>query len=194
MFHSTDSGIRREISSESPLDGGPGHTNPTLCEKSPELILCHRTMISRGELVNTSHPFFVTTDVSLNAVPYCPMRRRALAAWAFGWGPAQEASGTTWMPPYLAELLNDPYDAVRYVAHRSLRTLPGYAGFEYDYVAGRRERVAAALPVLESWRDGPLPRRRREPALLVDLDGRWRVDDLRRILRQRDDRPLFLRE
>ena len=78
MFHSTDSGIRREISSESPLDGGPGHTNPTLCEKSPELMLCHRTMISRGELVNTSHPFLVTTDVSLNAVPYCPMRRRAI--------------------------------------------------------------------------------------------------------------------
>ena len=78
MFHLTDSGIKREISSASPLDGGPGHTNPTLCRKSTELILGHRTMISRGELVNTSHPFLVTTDVSLNAVPYCPMRRRAI--------------------------------------------------------------------------------------------------------------------
>ena len=52
---------------------------------------------------------------------------RALWAWSLGWSPAQEASGSTdWMLLYLGELLTDPYDAVRYIAHRSLRSLPGY--------------------------------------------------------------------
>ena len=120
--------------------------------------------------------------------------QRALAAWAFGWAPAQAASGTSWMAPHLAELLNDPYEAVRYVAYRALRTLPGYAGVDYDYVAGRQERVAAALPILQAWRNGPLARRRREPELLVDAEGRLRIDEFRRILLQRDNRPLFLRE
>ena len=78
IVHSTDSGIKREISSVSLRDGGPGHTNPTLCEKYIEPILLHRTMVSRGELVNTSQPFSVTMVVSLNAVPYCPIRRRAI--------------------------------------------------------------------------------------------------------------------
>ena len=42
--------------------------------------------------------------------------QRAIVAQAFGWPPAQRASGTNWMAPYLALLLNDPYDAVRYIA------------------------------------------------------------------------------
>ncbi len=119
---------------------------------------------------------------------------RALTAWALGWAPAQAASGTSWMVPHLAELLNDPYEAVRYIAYRSLRSLPGYAGVDYDYVAGREERVAAALPILRAWQDSALSRRRREPELLVDTDGRLRIDEFRRILEQRDNRPLFLRE
>ena len=93
---------------------------------------------------------------------------RALTAWALGWAPAQAASGTSWMVPHLAELLNDPYEAVRYIAYRSLRTLPGYAGVDYDYVASREERVAAALPILRAWQNSALSRRRREPELLVD--------------------------
>ena len=39
--------------------------------------------------------------------------QRALVAWHMGWGPAQEASGTDWLPLYLALLLDDPYPAVR---------------------------------------------------------------------------------
>ena len=119
--------------------------------------------------------------------------QRALAAFALGWAPAQAASGTSWMAPYLAELLNDPYEAVRYIAYRSLRTVPGYGGLEYDYVAGREARVAAALPVLRAWQERPPPRRR-EPALLVDAEGQLMVDRMLGILRQRDNRPLFLRE
>ena len=70
---------------------------------------------------------------------------RALTAWSMGWGPAQEASGTTWMVPHLGEALGDPYDAVRFIAARSLRSLPGYANLEYDFVGPRQARVDAAV-------------------------------------------------
>ena len=120
--------------------------------------------------------------------------QRALAAFALGWAPAQAASGTSWMAPYLAELLNDPYEAVRYIAYRSLRTVPGHAGLEYDYVASREARVAAALPVLQTWQQRAPAQARRDPALLVDAEGRLMVDRMMGILRQRDNRPLFLRE
>ncbi len=49
---------------------------------------------------------------------------RALVAWSAGWEPAQEASGSDWLAPFVARLLADPYGVVRYVAARSLRTLP----------------------------------------------------------------------
>ena len=39
--------------------------------------------------------------------------QRAIVAQAMGWAPAQQASGTDWMAPHLAQLLDDPYDAVR---------------------------------------------------------------------------------
>jgi hypothetical protein len=60
---------------------------------------------------------------------------RALAAWYMGWAAAQEASGRDWMAPYLAELLGDRYSAVRAVAGESLKSLPGFDDFEFDYVA-----------------------------------------------------------
>src|SRR5205814_10303265 len=36
--------------------------------------------------------------------------QRALTAWSMGWAPARQASGQSWMPPYLGLLLDDPYD------------------------------------------------------------------------------------
>ena len=119
---------------------------------------------------------------------------RALTAWNMGWAPAQEASGTGWMVPHLAEALNDPYDTVRYIAYQSLRTLPGYAGFEYDYVAPADDRIATVVPVIRNWREGPLAGERRDPQLLFDASGALRVDLMRRLFDQRDIRPLFLRE
>src|SRR5262249_41524078 len=38
---------------------------------------------------------------------------RIITAQAFGWRPAQQVSGTGWMPVYLAQLVDDPYEAVR---------------------------------------------------------------------------------
>jgi hypothetical protein len=98
------------------------------------------------------------------------------------------------MVPHLAELINDPYEAVRFIAYRSVRTLPGYEHFRYDYLADREARVSSALPLLRSWQQSTLARRRRDPELLVDADGEMRVDAFRRILNQRDTRSLFLRE
>jgi hypothetical protein len=119
---------------------------------------------------------------------------RALTAWNLGWQPAQRASGTTWMVPHLAELLNDPYEAVRYIAYRSLRSLPGYSNFQYDYVATQQERVETVVPIIQAWQASELARRRREPELLVDPDGTLRTDLMRRLFDQRDTRRLFLRE
>ena len=78
--------------------------------------------------------------------------QRALMAWSLGWEPARAASGSDWMAPYLAQLLEDPYDAVRFIAYRSLRRLPGFSDFRYDYVDSPRQRAQARLKALEIWR------------------------------------------
>jgi formate-dependent nitrite reductase cytochrome c552 subunit len=121
--------------------------------------------------------------------------QRALAAWSMGWAPAQAASGTDWMAAPLAMLLNDPYDAVRFIASRSLRSLPGFGGFQYDFLAPPPERTTATLRALEqSVRAVPLQTRRGDAALLRDISGAPRMDEIVRLGLQRDDRPIVLRE
>ena len=44
------------------------------------------------------------------------------------------------MAPFLVELLDDNYSAVRHTAIRSLRTLPGFADLAYDYVGSEESR------------------------------------------------------
>src|SRR5262249_27173950 len=74
--------------------------------------------------------------------------QRELVAWHMGWAPAREASGSTWMAPFLAQLLDDPYAAVRYNAGRSLRRMSGLADLAYDYVGPATERERARARVL----------------------------------------------
>jgi hypothetical protein len=121
--------------------------------------------------------------------------QRALAAWSMGWPPAQSASGTVWMAAPLAMLLNDPYDAVRLIASRSLQSLPGFGGFQYDFLAPPAERTAATLRALErSARNLPSFGRRTDAALLLDAAGSPRMDAIVKLGLQRDDRPVVLRE
>ena len=119
---------------------------------------------------------------------------RAIVAWNMGWQPAQETSDTSWMVPHLAELLNDPYDAVRYIAYRSLRSLPQFANFEYDFLADQEQRIETVLPVILNWRSNRQTMDRRDPELLFDVDGNLWLDVMRRLFDQRDTSPLFLRE
>lgn len=118
--------------------------------------------------------------------------QRALAAWAFGWAPAREASGSDWMAPLLVRALADDYATVRWIALRSLRTLPGFAALDWSYAGALdgKPPAAAALAQLESrW-----PKTTRvDPAVYATGEGfdepAWRRDHARR-----DERVVDLRE
>ncbi|MSR21839.1 MAG: hypothetical protein EXR91_12850 [Gemmatimonadetes bacterium] len=119
--------------------------------------------------------------------------QRTILAWHMGWGPAREASGETWMAPYLAQLLTDPYSATRQVAHGSIASLAGFSDFEYDYVAPPPVRKARADEALARWRRAGGPREvgRR---LLIGDDGAIDLTALLRLLAERDQRPLTIIE
>ncbi len=117
--------------------------------------------------------------------------QRVLAAWSMGWDAARATSGTTWMTPYLAELMDDPYDAVRFVAWRSARADARIAGSEFDFLWPAERRRAATVRMLDGFAAAPVSRR---PELLVDADGRLAEDAFARLLAARDQRPVFLNE
>jgi len=120
--------------------------------------------------------------------------QRALMAWSFGWQPAQRASGEGWMAPFVAVLLDDPYDAVRFMAGRSLRSLPGFKNYPYDFLASRERRMTARDGVLKLWGERGNLRGRTESALLMEPGGALRLDELNRLIQQRDNRPVMLLE
>jgi cytochrome c552 len=93
--------------------------------------------------------------------------QRAIVAQSMGWTAAQQASGTGWLTPYLALTAKDSYDAVRYIAARSQRTLPPF----------QREQ----LP-------------RGNPQLLINPDGTFNAEVVNRLVRARDNRRVFYRE
>jgi hypothetical protein len=119
--------------------------------------------------------------------------QRALMAWSLGWEPARAASGSDWQAAYLAPLLNDPYDAVRYIAQRSLRRLPGFERLNYDFLGPPEQRQAAAQIVLEEWQRNMGPGTGRG-ALLLHPDGRLEFSAFTRLLSQRQNRPIELVE
>jgi hypothetical protein len=119
--------------------------------------------------------------------------QRALMAWSMGWEPARAASGSDWQAAYLAPLLNDPYDAVRYIAQRSLRRLPGFERLDYDFLGPPEHRQAAAQSVLEQWQR-QMPPGTGRGALLVQPDGRLEFSAFMRLLEQRQNRSIELVE
>lgn len=119
---------------------------------------------------------------------------RALAAWSMNWPPALEASGSEWQAPFLACLLDDPYDAVRFIADRSLRTKPGFADIDYDFIGPEAERRPARDRVWQTWANRPPTARHTAPELLIDADSGLQFESLNRLLEQRNDRPVDLLE
>ncbi len=134
---------------------------------------------------------------SVAAAPLWMLRgdaaERTIVAWHLGWEGAREASGEDWMPPFLAQLLTDPYAATRQVAYRSLKSLDGYADFSYDYVGSAVVRGGQADQLVGRWlaaggAGGT------EPALLFRPDGAPDTEAWLRLLARRDQRPVTIRE
>lgn len=78
--------------------------------------------------------------------------QRGIVAWAMGWEPALEASGSGWMERLLATLMLDTYDAVRFNAMRALRLQPGYESMDVDFLADEADRERIRDQILERWR------------------------------------------
>jgi len=118
---------------------------------------------------------------------------RALAAWYAGWEPARTASGS-WMMPHLAQLLEDPYPAVRYIAWRSLGTMEDLDALDFDFVGPDAHRAEVRDTLWERWN-----RERRKPgdrasSMLLYPDGSLDRLALGELLRERDDRIVFISE
>jgi hypothetical protein len=117
---------------------------------------------------------------------------RAIAAFALGRPESQLAAGTGFQGAALAELLTDPYAAVRKIACTALVTLPGYRDFACDFLAPPNERAAHRTGALA--RHQALPGRRTEPALLLDAAGRPDAARIAALLAARDQRPTTISE
>ena len=111
-----------------------------------------------------------------------------------GWAPAQQASGTGWSVPYLIELVDDPYDAVRMIAARSLARVPGFERADFDALASPERRAAAAQALRAHWAEQPGPPTGAGAATLFDAQGQLRPGEFARLRAQRDDRPINLAE
>ena len=121
--------------------------------------------------------------------------QRAVTAWAFGWGPAQQASEAEWMAPFLSFLLMDPYGVVRYVAKEAMGSLPGFADMEFDFLAERetlRNRWRAAL---DEWvRRGTLRPEFHREELLIGPKGSLKQKRILELLNTRNNRPVAISE
>lgn len=122
--------------------------------------------------------------------------QRVLIAWAMGWPPAQQASGKDWQARVLAPLLKDPYDAVRFIANRSLKTLPGFEKFQYHFVQDAPRRREISRQVQQTWEA-----RRNAEKKSTDLQELLRPPAgnspsawLEKLLEQRNDRRVQLAE
>jgi predicted CXXCH cytochrome family protein len=76
---------------------------------------------------------------------------RAITAWHLGWADTRAASGARWRVPVLARLMEDPYSAVRYIAHRSLREIPEYRDFDLDYVDETPANARVRERIMQRW-------------------------------------------
>ena len=122
--------------------------------------------------------------------------QRALMAWSMGWPAARDVSETSWMTPYLAQLLDDPYHAIRIIANRSLRQASAFQDLDYDPVAHPDDRQPGFAELLRRHRErlneGPLERS--GPRLLMDAAGELDRAKFKQLLDARDDTDLTLKE
>ncbi len=121
--------------------------------------------------------------------------QRALMAWSYSWQPACEVSGTEWMAPYLGQLLEDPYDAVRFIAYRSLRQNPDFENFEYDFLGLPDALADGNRRVLSRWNQLQKGKETQNRIhVLLDDSGDLMREKFKSLLQDRNDRIMDLAE
>ena len=119
--------------------------------------------------------------------------QRTIAGWHFGWKPAQEASGTNWMAPYLAELLTDSYDVARFNGYHSLKSVPEFSEFEYDFVGSKQARQTKKEDAMRLWNE-MTARPSASKSLLINDQKLLDSSDFQKLRDQRIDPPMVLIE
>ncbi len=119
--------------------------------------------------------------------------QRAILTWHLSWEPARDVSGTDWMAPILSHLLADPYHSVRFLTGHTLCTLPGFENFAYDFMDSEASQRRAVDLAIEHWSqtrtDAAPPK-----TVLIDPEHRLLTHEIQRLLRMRNDRPVYLTE
>jgi hypothetical protein len=111
--------------------------------------------------------------------------QRALTAWSMGWAPAQQAADSDWMAPYLAQLMQDPYDAIRFISRKSLHSLNEFKTFQTDFLGPPEWHKADAERVLQAWLRQP-KELSDSARLLIDSNGNPIESEFKRLLDARD--------
>jgi len=122
-------------------------------------------------------------------------RSRAIVAGAFGWTPAQEASGRDWPVLVLTRTLeHERFPAVRYLAHRSLRSLHGQQASAYNYQGTMAERAAQLSVLRQQLEPAARPDPNRYSHLPFTATGAFADDVFDRLRRHRKDPDVFVNE
>ena len=119
--------------------------------------------------------------------------QRALAAWSMGWAPAQRTAGTAWATPYLAQLLDDPYLAIRMIARTSLRTLDGLSNLEVELFGSRNDRQAMITSIARHWQQNR-PSSSIDRSELLFMNDRIQLERVQQLIQQRDNTSIYLAE
>lgn len=119
--------------------------------------------------------------------------QRALVAWHLGWAPAREVSSGSWMAPVLAQLLDDPYAAVRCIAERSLKQFTDLVPPDYDYSHEPEAREEVGSQVILRWQAQGVSHAPAE-TLVRPQDLPAMRADFQQLIQRRNNQPLRLRE
>ena len=122
--------------------------------------------------------------------------QRVIAAWHMGWKPAREISGNDWQPGWLFRSMNDPYSAVRYIAHKALIIDPRLNKIEFDYTGPLTKRTEQIQNAKDFWTKALLNHDglTSQPELLIDNQGKPIDIKAKYFESKRNNQPITLQE